>query len=72
MGGARSAPGKDEKCIQNFVVKHNGRDQLEDKHEWEGNIEINLKKTGYEIVDWIHLAQDSDWFRTVMDMVINL
>jgi hypothetical protein len=27
-------------------------------HNWEDNIKLNLKGTGSEDVDWIHLAQD--------------
>jgi hypothetical protein len=28
-------------------------------HTWE-NIIIDLRKTGWEVADWIHLAQDRD------------
>jgi len=27
---------------------------------WEDNTGMNLKETGWEIVDWMHLAQDRD------------
>jgi hypothetical protein len=36
------------------------RDHLEYGRKWEDNIQIDLKQTGWEDVDWIHLAQDSD------------
>ena len=26
----------------------------------EGNIKIDLRETGWEGIDWIHLAQDND------------
>jgi hypothetical protein len=26
------------------------------RHRWEDNIRMNLRKTGWECVDWIHLA----------------
>jgi hypothetical protein len=28
------------------------------RHRWEDNIRTNLKETGWEGVDWIHLAKD--------------
>jgi hypothetical protein len=30
------------------------------RHIWEDNIRMDLRKTGWEGVDWIHLAQDKD------------
>jgi hypothetical protein len=33
-----------------------GRDHVEDLgRRWEGNIRIDIKETGLEDVDWIHL-----------------
>jgi len=31
---------------------------------------MNLKETGWEVVDWIHLAQDRDQCRAVVNTVI--
>jgi len=42
------------------------------KHRWEDNIRMDLKKTGREGVDWIHLAQDRDQWRAVVNTVMNL
>jgi len=30
------------------------------KHVWEDNIRMDLRETGRESVDWIHLAQGRD------------
>jgi hypothetical protein len=30
------------------------------KRRWENNIRIDLRETGLEGVDWMHLAQDRD------------
>jgi hypothetical protein len=30
------------------------------KHRWNYNIGMDLRETGWEGVDWIHLAQDRD------------
>jgi len=29
-------------------------------HKWEDNIGVGLREIGWEVVDWIHLAQDKD------------
>jgi hypothetical protein len=39
---------------------------------WEDNIKMYLSKTGMEGVDWIHLAQDREWWHALVNMVINL
>jgi homogentisate 1,2-dioxygenase len=35
------------------------------RRRWEYNIKLNLKEVGYEIVNWINLAQDTDECRTM-------
>ena len=35
------------------------------------NIEIGLKGTGLEVVDWINLAQDRDDLRALANTVLN-
>jgi hypothetical protein len=44
------------------------------RRRWENNttIIIDLREIGWERVDWIHLAQDMDHRRAVMNTVINL
>jgi len=38
---------------------------------WEDNIKINLREIGSEVVDWMHLAEDRDPWRALVNMVIN-
>jgi hypothetical protein len=38
----------------------------------EDNINMDLTETGWEVVDWIHLAQDKDQQKTLMSTVMNL
>jgi hypothetical protein len=38
---------------------------------WEDNIKIDVKETGWEDVDWIHLAQDTDQWRALVNAVMN-
>jgi hypothetical protein len=38
----------------------------------EDNIKMDLREIGFVDVDWIHLAQDRDRWRALVNMVINL
>jgi hypothetical protein len=40
-------------------------------HRWDDNIKIDLKKVGWEGMDWIHLPQDSDQWRVLRNTVMN-
>jgi hypothetical protein len=42
------------------------------RHAWEDNIKIDLKEIWWEDVDWIHLAQDKDERRVLVNTVMNL
>jgi hypothetical protein len=42
------------------------------KRRWEDNIRLDLRKIWWEDVDWIHVAQDRDWWRAVVNTVMNL
>jgi hypothetical protein len=39
---------------------------------WEDNIKMDLREIGFEDVDWIHLAQDRDRWRSLVNTVMNL
>jgi hypothetical protein len=38
----------------------------------EDNIKNDLSELGWEIVDWMHLAQDRDQWQAVLNRVMNL
>jgi hypothetical protein len=40
-------------------------------HRWEDNIKMDLKDTGWGGMDWIHMAQDKDQWRALVNMVVN-
>jgi hypothetical protein len=42
------------------------------KRKWEDNIKFDLRGIGWEVVDWIHLAQDRDKWRVYVYAVMNL
>jgi 3-oxoacyl-ACP reductase-like protein len=39
---------------------------------WEDNIKMDLQEVGCEGMDWIDLAQDSDRWQALADVVMNL
>jgi hypothetical protein len=38
---------------------------------WEDNIKMDLSKIRLDAVDYIHLAQDTDRWRALVNMVMN-
>jgi hypothetical protein len=45
------------------------------KRKWkrqEVNIRKDLRYTGLEVADWVHLAQDGDRWQAVVNTVINV
>jgi hypothetical protein len=38
----------------------------------EDNIRIDLKERGYEVVDWMHLDQDRDQWRALLNTVMEI
>jgi hypothetical protein len=56
-----------------LVGKPEGKRPLgRSRHRWEDNIIMDLREMGWEGVDWIHLAQDWNQWRAVVNRVINL
>jgi hypothetical protein len=39
---------------------------------WEDNIRMDLREIGWEGVNWIHLAQDRDQWRALVNTVMNI
>jgi hypothetical protein len=42
------------------------------RHRWEDNIRKDLGEIRWEVVDWMHLAQDREQWRTLVNTVMNL
>jgi len=42
------------------------------RRRWEDNIKMDLREIGWEDVDWIHLAQDRDQWRALVNTKMNL
>jgi hypothetical protein len=56
-----------------LVGKPEGRRPLgRPRRTWEDNIKMDLGEIGFGDVDWIHLAQDRDRWRDLVNTVMNL
>jgi hypothetical protein len=42
------------------------------RHRWEDQIKMDLREIGWEGVEWIHLTQDRDRWRVLVNVVMNL
>ena len=73
MNGARSRYEGEERCIQDFVGKPEGK-RLLGRHSrrWEDNIKMDLQEVGCGDMGWIDLAQDRDRRWELVNAVMNL
>jgi ribosome biogenesis protein Nip4 len=56
-----------------LVGKPEGRSPLgRPSRIWEDNIKMDLREIGFGDVDWIHLAQDRERWRAVVNTVMSL
>jgi hypothetical protein len=56
-----------------LVERPEGRRPLgRPRRRWEDNMKMDLWEIGFWDVDWIHLAQDRDRWRAVVNTVMNL
>jgi hypothetical protein len=39
---------------------------------WADNVKLDLRQTGWDVMDWILLALDRDQWRALMNTVVNL
>jgi hypothetical protein len=73
VGGACGTRGRGEKRVQGFYGKPEGKRPLErPKRRWENGIRMDLRENGWGGLEWIHLAQDRDRWRAVVNAVMNL
>jgi hypothetical protein len=65
--------GEGRKVYRVLVGKPEGKRPLgRPRRRWEDGIKIDTSETGYEDVEWIHLAQAWDRWRHLVNMVMNL
>jgi hypothetical protein len=42
------------------------------RRRWVGNIKMDLREIGWDGMDWVHLAQNMDQWRALVDTVMKL
>jgi hypothetical protein len=73
MCEARSSDGGGESCVQDFGEETWGKETTwGPRRRWKNNIKAVLQEVGCGVMDWIELAQDSDNWRAILNVVINL
>jgi hypothetical protein len=72
MDEACSTHRVDEKCVQNFGRKSEGKRPLgRPRNRWEDNIRMDNRGIGWEVLHWMPLAQDKNQWWALMNIVIN-
>jgi hypothetical protein len=65
--------GEEKKVHKVLVGKPEGKRPLgRPKRRMENGSGMDLKETGWRSAEWIQLAQDRDWWRAVVNTVMNL
>jgi hypothetical protein len=64
--------GEGRKVHKVLVGKPEGkRPFVRPRHRWEDGIRMHLREIGWGRVDWIHVAQDRDWWWAMVNVVMN-
>jgi hypothetical protein len=54
-----------------FEVPEGKRPLGKPRRGWEDKIRMDLREIGWEVVGWIHLAENKDQWRAVVNTVMN-
>jgi hypothetical protein len=72
IDGACSTPGRGENCINTLVGKSEGKRLVgRPRHRREKNIRVYLREREWEDMDKVHMDQDTDLRRALVNSVIN-
>jgi hypothetical protein len=73
MGEECSTNGEKRNAYRLLVGKPEGRRPLgRSRRRWLDNIRMHLVEVGWGDVDWTGLAQERDWWRALVNSVLNL
>jgi hypothetical protein len=73
MGGPCSTNGKKRNAYRLLVGKPEGKRPLvRQRRRWVDNIRMDLGEVGWGDVYWIGLAKDGNWWRALVNSVLNL
>jgi hypothetical protein len=65
--------GEDRNVYKVLMGKPEGKRPLgRPRCRWEDGMRMDLREIGWGSVDWIRLAQDMDWWRAVVNAMMNL
>jgi hypothetical protein len=65
--------GEKRNAYRILVAKPEGKRPLGiPRRSWVDNIKMDLRDIGWDVIDWIGLAQDRDQWRALLNTVINL
>jgi len=70
LAGHVARMGEERGCIGSWWG--NRRPLGRPRRRWVDNIRMDLEEVGCRYMDWIGLAQDRDWWRTLVSAVMNL
>jgi hypothetical protein len=73
MVWACSTHGREENAHNILVGIREGKRSLRrSRRRWEYNIIMDVRETEWEVVDWIHLAQNMDQWRDIVNTIMNV
>jgi hypothetical protein len=65
--------GRGEEKVQSFSGKPEGNRPLgRTRRRWEDGIRMDLRKIGWERVEWIQLVCDRGWWQALVNTAMNL
>jgi hypothetical protein len=71
--GHEARMGENRNTCRILVVKPEGKRPLgKPRRRWVENIRTDLREIGWNVMDWVDLAQDRDQWRALVNTVMNL
>jgi hypothetical protein len=64
--------GIEDECIWDIGVKTRRKETTRKTKRCVHNVKMYLRELGWGGIDWIDLAQDKDWWRALVNTVMNL
>jgi hypothetical protein len=72
MSGTRTEHEKNEKYFQSLIGNPEGKGPLDRlRRRWEDNIKLVFREIEYDAVDWIHVDQNRNLLRALVNTVMN-
>jgi hypothetical protein len=72
LEGHMAPMGQDRDVYMILMGKPEGKIPLgRPRRKWEDGIRMDLREIGWGSVDWIELAQERDWWRALVNTVMN-